>query len=66
MTVLIGGPAGTPSPARRDSDHAGADLNLRPGSSTIPLDPDFEYPLIVTAALFWWVVSRFDPGTSST
>jgi redox-sensitive bicupin YhaK (pirin superfamily) len=51
MGVLIGHLAGTASPARRDSDHAGADLNLRPGSSTLPLDPDFEYALIVTAGI---------------
>ena len=51
ITVLIGDLAGTASPARRDSDHIGADLDLRPGSSTLPLNPEFEYALIVTAGV---------------
>ena len=50
-TVLVGaltGPRGdATSPARRDTDHVGADLDLRPGRSTIALAPGHEYALTV-------------------
>ncbi len=46
-TVLIGDLAGGTSPARRDTDHAGIDLDLRPGSTTIPLRTDYEHALVV-------------------
>lgn len=46
-TVLIGEFAGVRSPARRDTDHAGVDLDLRPGTVTIPLRPDYEHGLVV-------------------
>jgi redox-sensitive bicupin YhaK (pirin superfamily) len=50
-TVLIGEFATAVSPARRDSDHVGVDLSLRPGSTAIPLDPRYEYALIVTGPM---------------
>ena len=31
--------AGAASPARRDTDHVGVDLDLRPGAPTLPLEP---------------------------
>jgi redox-sensitive bicupin YhaK (pirin superfamily) len=46
-TVLVGDAGGAVSPARRDTDHAGVDLDLRPGSSTLPLRPDYEHALVV-------------------
>ncbi len=46
-TVVIGELAGVISPARRDTDHAGIDLDLRPGRTTIPLRPDYEHGLVV-------------------
>lgn len=46
-TVLIGDLAGAASPARRDTDHAGFDLDVRPGPSTIPLRPDYEHALVI-------------------
>lgn len=46
-TVIIGEVDGTTSPARRDTEHVGIDLDLRPGTSTLPLRPDFEYALVV-------------------
>ena len=46
-TVLVGELAGATSPARRDTEHVGIDLDLRPGESVIPLDPAFEYALVV-------------------
>ncbi len=46
-TVVIGELAGVISPARRDTDHAGIDLDLRPGRTTMPLRPDYEHGLVV-------------------
>jgi quercetin 2,3-dioxygenase len=46
-TVLVGDLGGTASPARRDTDHLGAELELRPGHAVVPVDPAFEHALIV-------------------
>lgn len=46
-TVLVGELAGTHSPARRDTDHIGVDLDLWAGVSTIPLRPDHEHAVVV-------------------
>lgn len=48
-TVLVGEVAGVASPARRDTDHAGIDLDLRRGRATLPLRPDYEHALVVFA-----------------
>lgn len=46
-TVLIGDFADVVSPARRDTDHFGAELRLRPGTTTLPLRPGQEHALVV-------------------
>ena len=46
-TVLVGEFAGSSSAARRDTEHVGLDLRLRPGRTTLPLVPTFEYGAIV-------------------
>lgn len=46
-TVLIGELAGGRSPARRDTDHLGVDLDLRPGRSAVPVLPGHELALVV-------------------
>jgi len=46
-TVLAGSFAGATSPTRRDSDLVGVDGALRPGTSAWPLEPAFEYALVV-------------------
>ncbi len=46
-TVIVGELAGTVSPARRDTAHVGADLELRGGTSFVPLETSFEYGLVV-------------------
>jgi len=43
---LAGTLAGVTSPARQDTPLVGADAMLRPGTSTWPLRPDFEYGLV--------------------
>jgi redox-sensitive bicupin YhaK (pirin superfamily) len=45
--VLVGELAGVSSPARCDTDHVGAELELRPGRTTVPLRVDFEHALVV-------------------
>lgn len=46
-TVIVGDFAGQVSPARRDTDHVGVDLTLRPGRTVLPLRPAYEHALIV-------------------
>lgn len=46
-TVLVGELAEVASPARRDTDHLGVDLDLRPGRSTVPLTPGHEHAVTV-------------------
>ena len=47
VTVLVGDVDGVPSPARRDTPHVGADLALRAGRTTVPLDGSFEHAIVV-------------------
>ena len=46
-TVLVGAMAGATSPARRDTEHFGAELRIRPGTSVLPLDPSAEHGVVV-------------------
>lgn len=46
-TLLVGQFAGLTSTARRDTEHVGVDLELRPGRTTLPLFNRFEYALVV-------------------
>ena len=47
LTVLVGELSGAISPARRDTDHCGADIELRPGRATLPLRPGYEHAVVV-------------------
>ncbi|MBX3285701.1 MAG: pirin family protein [Actinobacteria bacterium] len=46
-TVIVGELGGTTSPARRDTDHLGAELRLRSGETTMPLESHHEHALVV-------------------
>jgi redox-sensitive bicupin YhaK (pirin superfamily) len=46
-TVIVGDFAATSSPARRDTDHVGVELALRPGRTTAPLTTDHEHAMVV-------------------
>jgi redox-sensitive bicupin YhaK (pirin superfamily) len=46
-SVLVGTLGNGTSPARRDTDHVGAELRLRAGSTTVPVHPSHEHALIV-------------------
>lgn len=45
-TILTGSLAGSTSPARRDTQLVGAELRLRRGVTTMPVNPNFEYGVI--------------------
>lgn len=46
-TVLLGDFDGTTSPARADTPLVGLDLALQPGTTTMPLRPEWEHALVV-------------------
>mgnify|MGYP001204884914 CR=1 FL=1 len=46
-TVIVGELLAARSPARADTDHFGAELRLRPGTTTLPLHQDHEHALVV-------------------
>jgi redox-sensitive bicupin YhaK (pirin superfamily) len=46
-TVLVGQLLDGSSPARRDTDHLGVDLDLRSGRTDVPLDPSHEHAVVV-------------------
>lgn len=48
-TVLVGGLGTAVSPARRDTEHVGIDLELQNHPMVVPLHPDSEYALVVLA-----------------
>jgi redox-sensitive bicupin YhaK (pirin superfamily) len=45
-TILVGDFAGAASPARRDTDHVGVELELLPGRSVMPLRAGHEYAVV--------------------
>ena len=46
-TVIVGSFAGATSPARSDTPLVGVDVVLRDGTVALPLEPSFEYALVV-------------------
>jgi quercetin 2,3-dioxygenase len=46
-SVLVGSFGGVESPARRDSDHVGVELDFHGGLVSVPLEPTYEYALVV-------------------
>lgn len=47
VTVLVGELAGVASPARRDTDHVGVDVQLRAGRATLPVQASAEHAVVV-------------------
>jgi redox-sensitive bicupin YhaK (pirin superfamily) len=60
--VLVGEFAGAASPARRDTEHTGVDLDLRPGPSMLPLRPDAEHALVVLRGSLLIEGTAVEPG----
>ena len=46
-TVLVGMLGDHTSPARRDTDHVGVDIELRAGVTALPVDPAHEHAIVV-------------------
>jgi redox-sensitive bicupin YhaK (pirin superfamily) len=61
-TVLVGEMLGARSPARRDTDHVGAELALHTGRTELPLDPAFEHALVVLHGAATVDGHRLEPG----
>jgi redox-sensitive bicupin YhaK (pirin superfamily) len=61
-TVMVGPFAGVTSPARRDTDHSGVELDLRRGTTDIPLDPTYEHGLVVASGALTVAGTRLEPG----
>jgi hypothetical protein len=51
-TILVGGLEDVSSPARRDTDHVGIELDLASGTTPVPLQPEYEYALVVLEGSF--------------
>jgi quercetin 2,3-dioxygenase len=61
-TVLVGPFAGARSPARRDTEHVGVDLELPSGPAELPLEPTFEYGLVLLEGAVELDGHRIEPG----
>jgi quercetin 2,3-dioxygenase len=61
-TVVVGALAGVTSPARRDTELVGAELDLRAGDTTVPLRTDHEHALLVLAGSVEVEGEQLEPG----
>lgn len=61
-TILVGELLSLRSPARADTDHFGAELRLRPGSTSLPLRKGHEHALIVLDGAITADDTRLVPG----
>jgi redox-sensitive bicupin YhaK (pirin superfamily) len=61
-TVLVGELDGAASPARRDTDHLGAEIQLRPGLTAVPLQREYEYAVVVLEGVIQAQGARVVPG----
>jgi redox-sensitive bicupin YhaK (pirin superfamily) len=62
-SVLVGSFGGVISPARRDSDHVGVDLDFHGGTANVVLEPAYEYALIVADGLVTVDGVEVQPGS---
>jgi redox-sensitive bicupin YhaK (pirin superfamily) len=61
-TLIVGEFAGTESSARRDTDHTALDLDLRKGTTMMPLRSDFEYALVALTGAVQIGGTHVEPG----
>lgn len=61
-SVLIGDFAGVVSPARRDTDHVGVEIQLHRGRCVLPLRPEYEYAIVVLDGAVTIGRQRVEPG----
>ncbi|MDA8117665.1 MAG: pirin family protein [Actinomycetota bacterium] len=62
-TVMVGCFGGAVSPARTDTDHAGVQLTLGLGKALLPLEPTWEYGLIMLSGLGEAEGEKLAPGS---
>ena len=62
-TVFVGSFAGVASPARADTEHAGVQLALGAGKTLVPLQPAWEYGLIMLSGLAEAEGEKLAPGS---
>ena len=62
-TVFVGHFGGAGSPARRDTEHAGVQLTLGNGKTLLPLEPSWEYGLIMLSGLAEAEGEKLAPGS---
>ena len=61
-SVLVGCFGGVESPARRDTDHMGVDLDLAAGRHELALDVSYEHGLVAMTGPAGAAGTRLDPG----
>ncbi len=61
-TVLVGELIDSESPARRDTDHVGLDLELYGASTVVPLRKDYEYGIVVLSGALLIEDQTIEPG----
>ena len=61
-TVFVGELEEAASLARRDTDHVGVELALRPGRTVVPVRPDYEHALIVLEGSLDLGATHVEPG----
>ena len=61
-SVIVGELGGIASPARHDTPLVAADLAVRPGTSTVPLDPTWEHAVVVSEGVVEVDGARVVPG----
>ena len=61
-TVFVGGFGAEKSPARRDTEIVGVELDLSDGASTFALDPSFEYAAVVLEGALRVGEHSLEPG----
>jgi redox-sensitive bicupin YhaK (pirin superfamily) len=61
-TVFVGEWAGAVSPARRDTDHVGIDLDLGRGTTALPLRPEYEHAMVVLSGAVRLDAALVEPG----
>jgi redox-sensitive bicupin YhaK (pirin superfamily) len=62
-TVLVGDLAGAASPARRDTDHVGAEVAVRRGRTVVPLVAAHEHAVVVLEGAVQVGPHRLEPGS---
>jgi redox-sensitive bicupin YhaK (pirin superfamily) len=64
-TLLVGSLGGVTSAARQDTPLLGASIDLRPGATAVPLDPEYEHLVVVLDGVLVLGDAPVHPGQSA-